>query len=419
MSESTRDVVVRVSVQGQKVSGFPDFAKMTTAAEGFLQTVESGLKILKSDSETAMAATSKLTDQLREAASMNFGDLGLGEARAAVEDISAAMAGIGDVGDVGLDGVNAAVEEISGAVENVPPIDLGGSEAKTDAEKVTSAIEALNEEISQSTAGLEASWAAADELAAAGQKVEDDLAASLASAAQEAERLAHAELDAKYEVEDATKAVETATKSLETATTKEGKWAAEATFKEIALAERLAAHHRAASKEAVKLGETQQKEMFAASSAIAGALAATTQFVATLQLIGGDSPEIEELARQFAKVQGIVQGIAAGSQAFNSLNQGLTSLQAASAAATAQLTATGGAATFTQGALIRLAPAAAAAQTALGPLAIAIGEHSRTAHGPSPASCHPFGASIHRRSKPIHRMSRVCFSDLTSSFSPA
>lgn len=355
MSEATRDVTVRVSVVGGKVDKFPDFAKMTTAAEGFLQTVESGLKILKSDSETAFAATSKLTDQLREAASMNFGDLGLGEARAAVEEMAAAVEAVNDVGNVDLGGITNSTSGVN---------------------DVTSAIEALNEEISQSVTGLEDSWAAAEELAATGEKVEDDLAASLATAAQEADRLAQAELDAKYEVEDATKSAKAATQD-------EGKTAQEVTFKKIALAERLAAFQRKSTADALKAekdkadafkksADEQRTQMLAAGGAIAGALAAATQFVATIQLIGGDSPEIEELARQFAKVQGIVQGIAAGSQAFNSLNQGLTSLQAASAAATAQLTATGGAATFTQGALIRLAPAAAAAQTALGPLAIAI-----------------------------------------------
>lgn len=331
MSESTRDVVVRVSVQGHKVSGFPDFEKMKSAADGFLQTVESGLKILKSDSETAMAATSKLTDQLREAASMDFGDLGLGEARAAVEEMAAAVEAINDVGNVDLGGITNSASGVN---------------------DVTTAIEALNEEISQSTAGLEASWAAADELASAGQRVEDDLAASLATAAQEAERLAQAELDAKYEVEDATKSAKAATQD-------EGKTSQEVTFKKIALQERLAAHQRKTTAEALKAekdksdafkksSDDQRTQMLAAGGAIAGALAAATQFVATIQLIGGDSPEIEELARQFAKVQGIVQGIAAGSQAFNSLNQGLTALQAASAAATAQLTATGGAATLTQ-----------------------------------------------------------------------
>jgi hypothetical protein len=300
--EATRDVTVRVSVVGGKIDKFPEFEKMTTAAEGFLQTVESGLKILKSDSETAMAATSKLTDQLRQAASMDFGDLGLGEARAAVEEMADAQQVATEAAVEGAQKQVEAVNSVEAAVEN----------------------------------------------------------------------LAQAELDAKNKVEEATKSVETATKSLETATTKEGQSAAESAFKKIALSERLAAHNRAAAKEAEKLGQTQQKEMFAATGAIAGALAAGTSFVSTIKLIAGESSEIEELAKQFAQVQGVIAGIAAGTQAFNGLNQGLTNLQSAAAAATAQLAATGGTATVTQTALIRLAPAAATAQAALGPIGLAI-----------------------------------------------
>lgn len=182
--------------------------------------------------------------------------------------------------------------------------------------------------------------------------------------------------------EAATQQVE-ATKEIETAVKQEEKTATESAFKRIALAERLAAHQRKAAKEVEqqekaksdaykKAAQDQQAQMFAATGALAGSLAAGTQFIATLQLIAGESEEIEELARQFAKVQGIVGGIAAGTQAFNSLNQGLTSLQAAATAATSQLTLTGSAATFTQVSLIRLAPAAAVAQAALGPVALAI-----------------------------------------------
>jgi len=306
MSEATRDVVVRVSVQGGKIDKFPEFEKMTTAAEGFLQTVESGLKILKSDSETAFAATSKLTDQLRQAASMDFGDLGLGETRAAVEEMADAQQVATEAAVEGAQKQVEAVNSVEAAVEN----------------------------------------------------------------------LAQAELDAKDKVEDATKSVETATKQ-------EGATAAETAFKKIALVERFAAYQRKVKDETIKQekekeaafkksGEEQQKQMLATGGALAQSLAAGAQFVAALGLIAGESPEIEALARQFAKVQATIQGIAAGTQVFNSLNQGLAGLQAASAAATAQLAITGSTATFTQGALIRLAPAAAVAQAALGPIGIAV-----------------------------------------------
>ena len=584
--EATRDVVVRVSVVGNKVDKFPDFAKMTTAAEGFLQTVESGLRILKSDSETVMAATSKLTDHLRESASTKLGDLGLGEARSAVEemvaaldaignagdidlagvaesasglnDVSSAMEGIassaGDVareietatgeserlaaslgdidssvgvdpagvrefatettkassaaedlaarlreaagtslGDVGLDDVKAAVQEISGAVKNVPSIDLGGGgQAKQDADEIKAAIESINEEISQSTIdtasvqefasqaknaadatggftdrlreaagtklgdlgigeslaavqemvssveslgetvdsgvnqaadsvrnlsteasllseetskvsdnlrtvsetnlgdlglreaqaaveqmaaslavidnagvglgdtknavqqisdalnalpGIELSGAetaasgvndvqsAIESLAASGQKVEEDLSASLVNAAQEAERLAQAELDAKYEVEDATKAAKAATQD-------EGKVAQEVAFKKIAMQNQLSAQQQKATAEALKAendkadafkksSDEQRTQMLAASGAIAQALAVSKQFVATLQTIGGDSRDIQELASQFSKVEGAIQDIASGSKtSFQDLTNEIANVEA-------------------------------------------------------------------------------------------
>ena len=165
--------------------------------------------------------------------------------------------------------------------------------------------------------------------------------------------------------------------------TEEKNAAAESTLKQIALQERLAAQRRAATDEAKqqeaekteatkKYSEEQQQKMLQAAGAIAQSLAAGTQFISTLRILGGESESLEELAVNFAKMQALVQGLAAGTQAFNSVNSGLAALQSAAAATTAQLAATGGTATLTQGALLRLAPAAAAAQAALGPLAIAV-----------------------------------------------
>lgn len=304
--EAVRDVTVRVGVVGGKIDKFPDFEKMTTAADGFMKTVESGMKILQHDSKLAVEATNQLAEGLRNAASIDLGDLGLGDARAAVEQMTEAH--------------QAATEA---AIESAEIQTEAAREVETAVDEMSAATEAA-------------------------AKLQAEAAAAAEAAMQE-----------------------------------EAKLAAETAFKKIALAERLSAHQRKTTEQALKdekakqeaskkSGEQQQQQMFAAYGAIAQSLAAGTQFVATLKLIGGESPEIEELARQFAQVQGILAGVAAGTQAFNSLNQGLASLQAASAAASAQITATGGAATFTQGALIRLAPAAAAAQAALGPLAIAV-----------------------------------------------
>lgn len=352
MSEVTRDVVVRVSVIGHKVEGLTNWAEHRTAADGYMEGVTTGMREIAAEAKLMTAATTEFTESLKSAAGTKLGDMGLSDARAAVQQISDVL---DDVGNVNVGGTSDATDDVN---------------------DVKSAIESLNEEISQSVIGLEKSWAAADELAAAGAKVETELAAALATAAQEADRLAQAELDAKHEAVEATKAVETATQN-------EAKSAAESTFKKIALQERLAAHQRKSTEQVLKdeklkkdaivgSGEEHKRQLFAASGALAQSLAAGTQFISTLQLIGGESKEIEELAKQFAHVQAVVQGISAGNQAFSSLNTGLTALQASAAAASAQLTLTGGAATFAQGALIRLAPAAAMAQTALGPVAIAV-----------------------------------------------
>lgn len=166
-------------------------------------------------------------------------------------------------------------------------------------------------------------------------------------------------------------------------TNEEKQVASDAILKEIALRERLAAYRRAATEEAKKqesekaeatkkAGDEMQRNMLQAAGAIAQSMAAGTQFLATLRVLGGESDSMEELAENFAKMQAIVQGVAAGTQAFNSINSGLTALQASAAAASAQLAATGTTATVTQGALIRLAPAAVAAQAALGPIALVV-----------------------------------------------
>ena len=323
MSEAVRDVTVRVSVEGGKIDKMPDFDRLAATATSFYNVVTEGNRQIRGDLAEVTTATAKLAEELQSAASI-------------------------DLKNLGGDGVN----------------------------EVSAAIEKLNQEIAVSVDELEAAWSAADELAEAGQQIEDELAASLEAATQQAMDLAQAELDAKYEGVEAAK-------DLGAATAQAGKSSAEIMFKQIALTERLAAHQRKqtedvkkqeAEKQAAikKAGEEQQRQFFAATGALAQALAAGTQFIATIKLIGGESPEIEELAKQFAKVQGVVQGIAAGTQAFNSINQGLTGLQAAAAAASTQLGITGATATATQTALIRLAPAAAMAQAALGPLAVAI-----------------------------------------------
>lgn len=455
--EAVRDVTVRVSVQGAKIDKFPDFEKMTTAADGFLNTVESGLKILKSDSETVMAATNRLTDQLREAASIKLGDLGLGEMRSAVEDMASAIEAVNDVGNVDLGGftetasnvanvasaIEALNDEISqsaqefdetvkassdlaavgkelasldmsgfdlsdatGEVERLPQLEretinltrqmagqeignMGFGKATNAAYALSEAAEDVKEKteslasVDVKSLGLPTAASAAQELSEKITVVVDDLnnaALTLTSASGSA---ASAIKDASDEMANAAATQKAAVEDVAQATVEEGASAAEIAFKKIALAERLAAHNRKNSAEQVKQetekkeaakksGEEQQRQMFAATGALAQSVAAGTQFVSLLRMIGGDSDNIEALAQKFAMVQSTVQGIAAGTQAFSSLNQGLDTLQEAAAAATAQLSATGGTATLTQTALIRLAPAAATAQAALGPIGLAI-----------------------------------------------
>lgn len=279
--EAVRDVTIRVGVVGGKVDGLSKIGEHLSTADAYMKNINSGMKELTAEANLMKSATAEFAESVKAAAAVDLGDMGLGVAKTAIDEYTAAQ---------------------------------------------KASVEAANE--------------------AATQQVE-------------------------------------ATKEVETAVKQEEKTAAESAFKKIALAERLAAFQRKAKDESIKAekekeaafkksGEEQQKQMFAAGGALAQSLAAGAQFVATLQLIAGESPEIEALARQFAKVQGTIQGIAAGTQAFNSLNQGLAGLQAASAAATAQLAVTGSTATFTQGALIRLAPAAAVAQAALGPIGIAV-----------------------------------------------
>jgi len=281
MSDAIRDVTIRVGVIGGKAEGLDKLGNQLSTADAYLKSIKADMKDVTAEAKLMKTATSEFAESMKEAAAVDLGDMGLGAAKTAIDEYTAAQ---------------------------------------------KASVEAANE--------------------AATQQVE-------------------------------------ATKEVETAVKQEEKTATESAFKRIALSERLAAHQRKTKDEALKAeaeksaafkkaSDDQRAQMLGASTAIAGALAAGTQFVSTIKLIAGESPEIEELARQFAQVQGVVAGIAAGTQAFNGLNQGLTSLQSAASAATAQLAATGGTATMTQTALIRLAPAAATAQAALGPIGLAI-----------------------------------------------
>lgn len=251
--------------------------------------------------------------------------------------------------------------------------------------QIRTATSGLIDEFS-SIADLEVPSGQFDDMVTATEQVGDALAA-VGDGFDEVTAATEATAAAIDEVAEATTAAAeasvAATAEISTATANEGKSASEIMLAKIRMSERLAAFNRKAADEgkkqstetaaaAKKAGEEAQRQMFAAGGALAQSLAAGAQFVSTLRLIGGESKEIEELARTFAQVQGVVQGIAAGSKAFNALNSGLAALQASASAAGISIAGTGIAATATQGALIRLAPAAAVAQAALGPIAIAV-----------------------------------------------
>lgn len=392
MSDAVRDVTIRVAVDGMQLPDLTKFQESAAATDRSIANMQQGFSDLHRDITGVLDVTNKYADAMNAASRIDLGSTGIEDLKTATEDVAQAQASIADamndlagkeVGDLGMAEAATSAEEaannlqeVADAAADLGKVDVGAIISPEGINTATAAVEELNHQIDVTAGSLGKAANAAADLASDGGQVGVELADGLATAAEQAENLAKAETEAKEKVVDATKESAAAT------ATEQGV-AEKSVFKKIQLSERLAAFNRKSTEDfkkqeaekaaaSKKSGEEQRQHMFAASGAIAQSLAAGTQFIATLKLIAGESPEIEELAKQFAKVQGIVQGVAAGTQAFTSINQGLASLQAAAGAATAQLALTGGTATATQGALIRLAPAAAMAQAALGPIAIAV-----------------------------------------------
>lgn len=399
--EATRDVTVRVSVVGGRFDKFPEFEKITTAADAFYKMNNEGMRQMRvgyADATKDVAALETSLRGLYENAAKSFG---FNDISAAVEQLSQAQKELSsiDISDMNSEDAIGAVErlaqlerEVLNLSRQISSQEIGNlgmgkaadaayelSEATEDVQKQAQALGAVD----VNALGLPTAVNAAQGLSEKVETVVGQLTNAGLVLTDVSETAAGAITAAADQMESAAKAQQTAVDSLAQAAEDEGKSTAELTFKKIAVSERLAAFNRKAATEylkqendkkeaAKKSGEEQQRQMFAATGAIAQSIAAGTQFISLLRMMGGEGEAIEDLARKFAAVQATVQGIAAGTQAFNSLNQGLDTLQEAATAASAHLTATGGAATFTQGALIRLAPAAAAAQAALGPLAIAV-----------------------------------------------
>lgn len=399
--EAVRDVTVRVSVQGGKIDRFPEFEKITTAAESFYNVNNHGIQDMRSGFQDLTKDIASVEASLRsvyEGAAKNFG---FNDISAAVEELAAVQRELSSIDMSGIDTSDAvgAVERLAQLEREVMNLtrqisaqevgNLGFGKATTAANGLSEATEEVRENAEAlanadvKSLGLPTAAAAAQDLSEMVTVVVENLTNAALALTSAGETAATAITNAANDMANAAATQKAAVEDLGQATVEEGASAAEIAFKKIALAERLAAHNRKSSAEQVKqetdkkeaakkAGEEQQRQMFAATGALAQSVAAGTQFVSLLRMIGGDSDNIEALAQKFAMVQSTVQGIAAGTQAFSSLNQGLDTLQEAAAAATAQLSATGGTATMTQTALIRLAPAAATAQAALGPIGLAI-----------------------------------------------
>ena len=399
--EAVRDVTVRVSVQGGKIDKFPEFEKITTAAESFYNVNNHGIHDMRSGFQDLTKDIASVEASLRsvyEGAAKNFG---FNDISAAVEELAAVQRELSSIDMSGIDTSDAigAVERLAQLEREVINLtrqisgqevgNMGFGKATNAANGLSEATEEVRENAEAlantdvKSLGLPTASSAAEELSEKVTVVVENLTNAALALTSAGETAASAITNAANDMANAAATQKAAVEDLGQATVEEGASAAEIAFKKIALAERLAAHNRKSSADQVKQenekkeaakksGEEQQRQMFAATGALAQSVAAGTQFVSLLRVIGGDSENIEELARKFAMVQSTVQGIAAGTQAFSSLNQGLDTLQEAAAAATSQLAATGGTATMTQTALIRLAPAAATAQAALGPIGLAI-----------------------------------------------
>lgn len=299
--------------------------------------------------------------------------------------------------------VTVRVNVVGGKIDKLPDFDKAATAANTFFNRVNSGFAEWQD---QSSRAVGSTLAVVDQLKSIGQISIapvglENIETAVEAIAVRQQQASHAATESAHEQAAASEAVEQAQDEVSVSLFKtiqlrerlavvardkaaeEKQVTADAVLSQIAVRERLAAYQRAAAAEAVKqetdkaeaakkAGDESQRSMLQAAGAIAQSLAAGTQFIATIRVLGGESEDLKKLAENFAKMQAIVQGVSAGTQAFNSVNSGLTALQASAAAATSQLTATGGAATLTQGALIRIAPAAAVAQSALGPIAVVV-----------------------------------------------
>lgn len=141
---------------------------------------------------------------------------------------------------------------------------------------------------------------------------------------------------------------------------------------EKAAADKRIGEQRRVAEEAAKAANDFRQNWVGGLASLAGAAGAAGQLLGVVKLLGAQNDDIEQLARHFVAFQATFQAFQAGASGLNALNEALGKLQIAASAAQTQLAATGASATLTQGALLRMAPAAAAAQAALGPIGLAL-----------------------------------------------
>jgi hypothetical protein len=87
--EATRDVTVRVSVVGGKIDKFPEFEKITTAAESFYNVNNHGIQDMRTGFQDLTKDIASVEASLRsvyEGAAKNFG---FNDISAAVEELAA------------------------------------------------------------------------------------------------------------------------------------------------------------------------------------------------------------------------------------------------------------------------------------------------------------------------------------------
>ena len=125
--------------------------------------------------------------------------------------------------------------------------------------------------------------------------------------------------------------------------------------------------------ESKRLSDSITRNMTGATQSLGQAAMSASRLVLSLKGLAGSDKDLESLAREFAAIQMSLHGFGAGSLMIHQVQESLTRVQASAAAVNATLALTGGVATAGQMAMLRMAPAAAAVSSALGPISLALG----------------------------------------------